>query len=290
MKKRTEVSSAQVLAALREGPFRAPAFAFLQEVRNGTGYGRQERYADALAVSCWPSRGLFIAGIEVKVSRQDWKRELDDPAKSADIQRWCDYWWIAAPPDVVVLAEVPETWGLYVVDGKKVTVAKEAPKLTPEPLTTRFVASILRNAGADQDRLRKIGYDEGHQAAVSGFDAEAVASLKGELHQAKRANEIAERDRDYARNETEALRRTLREFETGAGLPEGSLALKYGSYREFGGPIGEQFKAAQLLAQQPPGELAAKFRAVADALAALTTEAEGPVSGERAEGSCREQA
>jgi hypothetical protein len=72
--------SAHVFAGLAKGPYARPAWALFGNVRNTTGSGsRQERYADGIAVSLWPSRGLEIHGIEIKVDRQDWKRELADP-------------------------------------------------------------------------------------------------------------------------------------------------------------------------------------------------------------------
>ena len=57
---RERMTSADVAAALRAGPFREPAHAWLQEVRNGTGYSRRARYADALAISLYPSRGRYV--------------------------------------------------------------------------------------------------------------------------------------------------------------------------------------------------------------------------------------
>lgn len=67
----------------------APAWAFLEEVRNQTGYARTIRTADALAMSLYPSRGLHLHGFEVKVSRADWFRELNDPKKAEEIAAYC---------------------------------------------------------------------------------------------------------------------------------------------------------------------------------------------------------
>ena len=139
------MTSQQVLTALRSGPLREPAHAWLLEVRNSVGYTRQVRYADALVLSVWPSRGLWIAGIEVKISRNDWLRELDNPKKSAELQRFCHYWWIAAPEGVVNADELPEKWGHYVIRGQKARASQKATLLKPDALTMDFVASVLRN-------------------------------------------------------------------------------------------------------------------------------------------------
>lgn len=146
----TKVTTADIRAALRVH-FPDGAHAVLEEVRNGTGYRRRERYADALVCSCWPSRGLWLAGVEIKVSRSDWRKELEQPDKSAEIQRWCDYWWIAAPKGLVKNGELPVTWGLLEYDTKartksKISVVVQAPKLEPHPLSIEFVASVLRSA------------------------------------------------------------------------------------------------------------------------------------------------
>ena len=73
----------------------AESHALFRQVADSTGYG-QKRYADAVAFGLWPSRGLEIEGLEIKVSRQDWLNELKNHAKSADIQAYCHRWWIVA--------------------------------------------------------------------------------------------------------------------------------------------------------------------------------------------------
>lgn len=271
------VSSVQVLDALRKGPFREPAHAWLYEVRNGTGYSKRERYADALVVSVWPSRGVWIGGIEVKVSRSDWKRELDDPSKAAAIQKWCDFWWIAAAEGVVREIEVPETWGFVELRGKtKVVTVREAPKLTPDPLDRLFVASVLRNQSAAQDAAKQRGQDEAWQRLREQFDTEAVHKLNAELtasqHECDRQKQLV----GYRERDLESLRETVKAFEIEAGLPEGAVAVRAQSQR-WGErhEAGAHFKAALLLRERGSEKLAERFRAVADALDSLTAEAKG---------------
>lgn len=129
---------------LLKGPFPDGAFVRIPGVRNGTGWQRRTTTADALIVSCWPSRGLWFAGVEIKVSRGDWKRELAKPDKSAEIQKWCNYWYVAAPAGVVPLGELPPTWGLIECSGRGCKIVKAAPKLEPKPADTAFVCSVLR--------------------------------------------------------------------------------------------------------------------------------------------------
>jgi hypothetical protein len=126
--------------------FPAPAYAFLTQVRNGTGYARGKvRTADAVAVSCWPSRGLYFVGIEIKVSYQDWRKELADVDKSNAIQKYCRHWYVAAPKGVVPAAEVPANWGLLECEKVRVVTTREAPELKPAPPDMLLLCSLLRN-------------------------------------------------------------------------------------------------------------------------------------------------
>jgi hypothetical protein len=122
---------------------------FLTNVRDTTGRpkDRKRRYADAVAMNLWPSKGLTLHGFEIKVSRSDFLSELRDPGKSNEIKRYCDYWWLVIPSeDVIELGGVPDDWGVLCADNGSLKVIKRAPRLTPEPLSRGIVASLLRNA------------------------------------------------------------------------------------------------------------------------------------------------
>jgi hypothetical protein len=125
------------------------------EVGNSTG-GRARRWADAVVMSLWPSRGLLLTGIEIKVSRSDWQRELKDPAKAEEIAQYCDYWTVFAPEGIIQLQEVPALWGVKVVNEKgAVRQIKEPIRFdNPKPLDRGFVAAMLRRAStADADEI-----------------------------------------------------------------------------------------------------------------------------------------
>lgn len=139
------LKTADILARL-QARYGAPNYAFFREVGDATG-GVQRRWADGLAVSLWPSRGLTIEGFEVKASRADWKKELADASKADRICRYCDYWWIVVgDPGIVKDGELPPTWGLLVPHGSGLKCQVKAPKLEPTPLTREFVAALSRRA------------------------------------------------------------------------------------------------------------------------------------------------
>lgn len=124
----------------------APEWAIMWEVGEGTG-AMTGRYADAVMMSLWPSRGLELHGVEIKISRSDWKKEAADPTKAEAIARYCDRWWVHTSPGVVDdLSAMPPAWGLREWDGREWLTRREAEKTEAEQITRPFLAALLRRA------------------------------------------------------------------------------------------------------------------------------------------------
>ena len=261
MSKRPDISAGGVLEVLKSGPYREPAHNWLYEVGNATGF-RCNRHADALVISVWPSRGLWIAGVEAKVSRSDWKKELDDPRKADAIQRYCDYWWVAAPEGVIELSEVPENWGLYVIDGKRAKVAKQAPKLDPEPMSLTFVTSVLRNASQGLGQAISNARAQEREKII----ASAPAGSQAEVDELSRKVRQLQWDADRY----PSLLETVKKFEKAAGLVDG--AIEHGRYTAE--DTGQLYRAALTLKGVRVARLAQQFEDVAAALRAAEASAE----------------
>lgn len=133
------------------------AFAIMWEVAPATGAIRgQARYADAVIMSLWPSRGLHLHGVEIKVSRSDWIREMRNPAKAERVAAYCDFWWLHVTPGVVHdLSEVPTQWGVREFDGKKWKTLREATKLDALPCDRGFLASLMRRSSESTAQLAR---------------------------------------------------------------------------------------------------------------------------------------
>lgn len=144
-----------VRRALREW-FGGDGAIVMDELGNGTG-ARAARWCDMAVFQTWPSRGLTLSGIEIKVSRGDWARELANPAKAEALHQHCDFWWVAFGPEVLPkvgerLAEVPVGWGVIEVLPDKQNVPK--PKVLRHPerqqrpphVARTMVAALLRAA------------------------------------------------------------------------------------------------------------------------------------------------
>lgn len=138
----TEIAVERAVRKLFEGSGNA----ILSQVRNGTGFERAPRTADMLVVSTWPSRGLYADGVEIKVSRSDLKRELQDPAKAEEIAQYCRMWWLAGPEGLFDKDEIPEAWGVIEVGAKGAKITKRGKvNESPAQWSTVFCCSVLRN-------------------------------------------------------------------------------------------------------------------------------------------------
>lgn len=123
----------------------SPAYTVITEVANATGGGKC-RSADAIAVGCWPSRGLTVTGFECKSSRSDWLRELKEPEKSVACQKYCDQWFlVTSTKEIADLSEIPESWGWLAAQNGRLRTMKPGKALSPTPIDRGFLASLLRN-------------------------------------------------------------------------------------------------------------------------------------------------
>lgn len=127
----------------------APGWVVLDELSNSTGASATGR-ADAVAIGIWPSHGYEMHTFEVKISREDLKRELKDPSKGDNIGKFGDFFWlVVSDVKLVETLVLPATWG--VLAPKKngantiLSVVKKAPKREAKPWSRGFVASVIRH-------------------------------------------------------------------------------------------------------------------------------------------------
>lgn len=190
----------EVMKALRDKYLSRDDYAYLEQVRNQTGFTTEPvRTADAIAMQLYPSRGLYIEGFEVKVSRSDWLSELYSPEKADAIAKFCHKWWVVAgDSSIVQVGEVPTDWGLLILKNNKITIKKQAPVQEAESMTYPMLAGILRNVSRNfihretiEDRI-KVERDE--------------------------ARKDFERSHKFELEQIERLQQNVKEFEKISGL------------------------------------------------------------------------
>lgn len=115
-----------------------------------------QRRADLVRVGMWASRGTGIDVHEIKTSRADWLRELDDPAKAEAWWPFCNRFWIVTVPGVVHDGELPEGWGLleFPASGRRFKIRVPAQSRKDTRLTVPLLVELLRRT--DNQRLAQI--------------------------------------------------------------------------------------------------------------------------------------
>ena len=155
-----------------------PAWVTLTEVREGTGYYAGGS-ADVMAFGVWPSRGLQVIGIEVKVARSDWLRELKQPEKAEGFASVCDEWWLASAEGVAKKEEIPPNWGWYVGKGKRLKVEKQPVQKEGNEIGRHFLMSVVRNISKTYVKKRHVDA-MAKSMAEKNYD-HTVWSLKDEI-------------------------------------------------------------------------------------------------------------
>jgi hypothetical protein len=267
------MNATEVILALRR--HYGDAWALVEQVANGTGWSAG-RWLDVIAFGLWPSRGLEVHGIEVKVSRGDWRRELRQPAKADAVASRCDRFWIAASAGIVdplQLATLAPNWGLLEVDGAgRVQTKRQAERLDAVPLDRTFVAAVMRQLPKPTDALRA------EIDAVVRAEYEADVERAAEVRSTRtsgRYEEIVERVEQFIALTGIDLLAQGFESPFGAASPEDiavAVGFLLGERRDKWDSVGRRIEAAAQSVEHQSGQLAesaARLRAGAAALAAL---------------------
>lgn len=129
-----------------EARFPLPEWATFGELRDLAGFSTN-RTIDFFAFHTWPSKGHRRVAVEIKVSRHDFMREIEDPSKREPWIQRSNEFYFAVPTGLVKPDEVPEECGLFEV-GKSMRRTKVAMqrKLVDDSISPSFVAVLLRNA------------------------------------------------------------------------------------------------------------------------------------------------
>lgn len=152
----------------------------LEEARRGAGFTGNSNRCDLLAIGTWESRGLQLVGHEVKVSRQDWQKELKQPEKAEWIWKHCHQWFLVIPAGskIVLPDELPASWGLMEVNASCVKVVTKAPinrdpVPVPWPMIVGWFAQLDRGGKRDIKAQLTAAREEGRRAGEKSAEAQS---------------------------------------------------------------------------------------------------------------------
>lgn len=130
---------------------------FLTGVATNAGFvdtskdGLKGRYIDAFAIALWPSTKFERVAYEIKVSRSDFLRELDNPTKRAAAVYLSNRFYFALAPGVLkdddLLRPDLQACGLLEIqESGAITEYRKAVSREAWPMPETFIVSLLRNA------------------------------------------------------------------------------------------------------------------------------------------------
>lgn len=140
----------EVVGLLRNRYADHQRYALFEQVANGTGW-RARSWIDALVLHLWPSDGLMRVAFEVKVSRQDFLKELKNAQKNEWARQACNEFWFVAPKNVIKEQELPEGIGWMRPHGDTLAIVRHAQRKESE-MGPEFVAAIARSIQKSMDR------------------------------------------------------------------------------------------------------------------------------------------
>ena len=163
----------------------APGEILIREVGNGAG-SKNSGWVDAISMQTWPSKGLAITGYELKATRQDWLRELDNPEKNRAWQGCADMFYIVAPKGIVEILELPHMWGLMIPSGDalRIQVRAQWDGKSSTSVPYGMVAAIFRAIERDRTAHEAEVSDRKIRSTIEAFEkkhaAERLARHKAE--------------------------------------------------------------------------------------------------------------
>lgn len=140
----------------------ARAWIYVEEVRVSTGFSGSAQSIDAFALHTWPSKKYRRVAYEVKASRSDLRRELEQPWKCEAALGLSNQFYLVIPTGLLEGIRIPDEWGIieYVTteqmvlaDGSSASkgrlyTERGAPWRDTETPPYSFMLSVARNLQA----------------------------------------------------------------------------------------------------------------------------------------------
>jgi hypothetical protein len=135
----------------------SPEWANFVEFRAGTGYESKGQF-DFMTFHTWPSKGFRRIIYEIKVSRGDFTKELNNLEKRLPAEQLAHECWFATPAGLVKPDEVPEGWGLVEQIKNGMRAKKQAKQRNPGDLSEKFYMMLARRSAEPKPELHPMAW------------------------------------------------------------------------------------------------------------------------------------
>lgn len=157
------MNAGEVYKAIRLRYSDARRYAIATEVGLSTGGSR--RRLDVVVLDCYASNGFRIDGFEIKVSKADLRRELEDPDKHVAFFDRIDYYTLACPKGIADMSIIPPKWGVLEVGEN----GESGYKRRPLALHDELRKTVPRGFFAEVARALQ-GYSPSKEALDAEFE------------------------------------------------------------------------------------------------------------------------
>ena len=169
-------------------------YVVVHEVGNGTGY-KSNRRLDTVVIDTWPSEGLTIHGIEIKISKDDLKNEFINTEKHNIFYPNLDYFSLACPASILdksIKEIIPANWGIYSYyperESKQFVVTRRPLMLHDEKLrefNIDFAVALLRKACLTSNTRAELNekYHEGYRKGLKEGQARGISDYEKERYE-----------------------------------------------------------------------------------------------------------
>ena len=163
----------------------APQWAHFVELSEGVSNGA----IDFFAINMWKSNGHLKVAYEVKVSRADFSRELNQPNKRLAAEQLADECYFVMPVGVAKKDEIPEGWGLMILQKNGFKIMKRAQQRRVKALPIPFVCAIARRSADPPSKLPDVFW----KVAGEEVDSEQLIAigLEKSKQRVKRERQLA---------------------------------------------------------------------------------------------------
>lgn len=171
-------------------------WASFAELNMGTGR-YSGRKIDFYAMHLWPSKGYLKVAYEIKASRSDFRRELQDPEKRSGAEKVANECYFVMPSNIVQFDEIPQGWGLLVLQSDGLKCAKLPTQRKVEQLPEEFIMSLARRM-SDKPKM------------PDDVMAEIVGDRKREIEKLYKLRDVIQREIGLGFDDPEAFRNWIR--------------------------------------------------------------------------------
>ena len=186
-----KVSTAMIDKAIHDR-YQEPNWLLGFEVGNSTG-AELKRHADAVAINQYPSRSFETIGMEVKISKGDLRRELEDADKCDELYKYVNEWYLVVPKGLTDGELIPPNWGIMEYHEKSGRLRIKQPAEWHDAVVDKgFMIAFVRGLGRSDEYTKQQAYREAYNT-VRFQEEQAqkeLAALRTSLEKIRKATGI----------------------------------------------------------------------------------------------------